>query len=350
MNDRDVLQNRRFPLPQRIDMSHGAGGKATHALIEGLFLPAFANPQLNDLSDAAVFSMEKGKVALTTDAFVVQPLVFPGGSIGRLAVFGTVNDLSVSGAFPTGLAVSLIIEEGLATERLAAEVEAMAQAAKEAGVPIVTGDTKVVQHGHGDGMYVVTTGFGMVQPEFQLSASSVQPGDAVICSGTIGDHGIAILIARGELELEGEIRSDSAPLLPLIRALKEESLAQAVRWMRDPTRGGVGTTLNELAKAIQWNIVLDEETIPLREEVAGACEILGLDPLYIANEGKMLLVVRPQDAERVVETLRRFPQGERASVIGHIAQEREGLVLMRTAMGGTRVVDMLVGDPLPRIC
>jgi hydrogenase expression/formation protein HypE len=338
----------RFTAP-RIDMSHGAGGKATHKLIEGLLLPVLDNPALAPLSDAALLPFGDGQLALTTDSFVVRPLVFPGGSIGELAVNGTVNDLAVAGATPVGLSAALIVEEGLETEVLAHEVEAMANAAGRAGVSIATGDTKVVERGKGDGLYVVTTGVGVADPEISLSTASVRPGDRILCSGTLGDHGAAILIARGDLELEAEIFSDTRPLTPLVGALKDAA-GPGLRFMRDPTRGGVGTVLNELARDTEFGIALWEERLPIRDVVHGACEILGIDPLYVANEGKLLAVVAPEAAEAALEALRGVVGGEDASIIGEVREEPPRMVVMHTQFGGTRMIDMLVGDPLPRIC
>src|ERR671915_2393797 len=345
-------QNRRRPPKfdaSRIDMSHGAGGKATHRLIEGLLLPALDNPALAPLSDAALLPFGDAQLALTTDSFVVRPLVFPGGSIGELAVNGTVNDLVVSGAAPVGLSAALIVEEGLETEALTHEVEAMANAAARAGVAIATGDTKVVERGKGDGLYVVTTGVGVADPELNLSTASVRPGDKILCSGTLGDHGAAILIARGDLELEAEVLSDTRPLTPLAAALKD-SAGHALRFMRDPTRGGVGTVLNELARDSGCGVALWEENLPIKDVVHGACEILGIDPLYVANEGKLLAVVAPDVADASLEALRHIGGGEEASIIGEVRDEPARMVLMHTGFGGTRMIDMLVGDPLPRIC
>jgi len=345
-------QNRRRPpkfTAPRIDMSHGAGGKATHKLIEGLLLPALENPALAPLSDAALIPFGDAHLALTTDSFVVRPLVFPGGSIGELAVNGTVNDLAVSGATPLGLSAALIIEEGLDTEVLTHEVETMARSAERARVSISTGDTKVVERGKGDGLYVVTTGVGVADPELNLSSAAVRPGDKILCSGTLGDHGAAILIARGDLELEAEVLSDTRPLTPLAVALKD-SAGQGLRFMRDPTRGGVGTVLNELARDSGYGIALWEDTLPIRDVVHGACEILGIDPLYVANEGKLLAVVAPEAADIALEALRRVEGGEEAEIIGEIREEPERMVLMHTRFGGARMIDMLVGDPLPRIC
>jgi hydrogenase expression/formation protein HypE len=345
-------QNRRRPpkfTALRIDMSHGAGGKATHKLIEGLLLPILENPALAPLGDAAVLPFGDSHIALTTDSFVVRPLVFPGGSIGELAVNGTVNDLAVSGATPLGLSAALIIEEGLETEVLTDEVEAMARSAARAGVSIATGDTKVVERGKGDGLYVITTGVGFADPELTLSSAFVRPGDKILCSGTLGDHGAAILIARGDLELEAEVLSDTRPLTLLAQALKD-SAGKSLRFMRDPTRGGVGTVLNELARDSGYGVALWEETLPIRDVVHGACEILGIDPLYVANEGKLLAVVAPEVADAALESLRGVEGGEDAQIIGEVREEPARMVVMHTQFGGTRMIDMLVGDPLPRIC
>ena len=345
-------QNRRRPpkfTAPRIDMSHGAGGKATHKLIEGLLLPAFDNPVLAPLSDAALIPFGDAHLALTTDSFVVRPLRFPGGSIGELAVNGTVNDLAVSGATPLGLSAALIIEEGLETTVLTHEVEAMARSAEEAGVSVATGDTKVVERGKGDGLYIVTTGVGVADPGLNLSSASVRPGDKILLSGTLGDHGAAILIARGDLELEAEVPSDTRALTPLVLALKDAA-GSDLRFMRDPTRGGVGTVLNELARDSGCGVVLWEERVPIRDVVNGACEILGIDPLYVANEGKLLATVAPESADAALEALRGVEGGEDAQIIGEVREEPARMVVMHTRFGGTRMIDMLVGDPLPRIC
>ena len=345
-------QNRRkapkFTSP-RIDMSHGAGGKATHKLIEGLLLPALDNPALAPLADAAMLPFGEARLALTTDSYVVRPLAFPGGSIGEIAVNGTVNDLAVSGTAPLALSAALIVEEGLDTEVLSREIEAMAAAARNAGVSIATGDTKVVERGKADGLYITTTGVGVADPDLNLSSSAVRPGDKILCSGTLGDHGAAILIARGDLDLEAEVFSDTRPLTPLTQALKNAA-GPDLRFMRDPTRGGVGTVLNELARDSGCGVVLREEKLPIRDVVHGACEILGIDPLYVANEGKLLAVVAPESAEAALDALRNTEGGEEASIIGEIREEPARMVVMHTQFGGTRMIDMLVGDPLPRIC
>ena len=346
--EQDRRRPPKFTAP-RIDMSHGAGGKATHKLIEGLLLPAFENPALAPLSDAAMIPFGEAHLALTTDSFVVRPLVFPGGSIGELAVNGTVNDLAVSGATPLGLSAALIIEEGLETEVLVREIGAMARSAEEAGIYIATGDTKVVERGKGDGLYVVTTGVGIADPELNLTSASVRPGDRILCSGTLGDHGAAILIARGDLELEADVLSDTRPLTPLVQSLKD-SAGPGLRFMRDPTRGGAGTVLNELARDSGYGVVLWEEKLPVRDVVNGACEILGIDPLYVANEGKLLAVIAPEFADAALEALRSVEGGEEAEIIGEVREEPARMVVMHTRFGGTRMIDMLVGDPLPRIC
>lgn len=338
----------RFRDPQ-IEPVHGAGGKASRRLIEGLFLPLLANPGLAPLDDAALVEVGSSRLAITTDAFVVRPLRFPGGSIGELAVNGTVNDLAVSGARPLGLVAAFILEAGLPSELLRAEVEAMARAAERAGVAILSGDTKVVEHGKADGMYVATTGLGLVDPRVRLGAREVRVGDQVLLSGPIGDHGITILLARGDLDLEADLASDTRPLTPLVDALVAAA-APGLRWMRDPTRGGVASTLNELARDTSLGVALFEETIPVHDPVRGACEILGLDPLYVANEGQLLAVVDPAYASAALTALRRTPGGEEAAVVGEIRPDPPRTLVAHTTYGGSRVVDLLVGDPLPRIC
>jgi len=333
----------------QIEMAHGAGGKASRRLVEGLFAPLLMDASLEPLGDAAFVTINGSQVALTTDSFVVKPLRFPGGSIGELAVNGTVNDLAVGGAAAQNLVVTFILEAGLAKDVLEAEVRAMADAARKAGVSIVGGDTKVVEHGKADGMYITTAGVG--QPIFgmNISASTVQPGDKVILSGPIGDHGITILLARGELDLEAEIRSDTRSVLPLIRAMAEAA-GPGVRWMRDPTRGGVATSLNELARDCNLCVYVQEERVPIRDGVRGACELLGLDPLHIANEGQFLAVVAADQADAALRAIRNVPGGEPALIVGEIREQPAATVLGATEYGGTRVIDMLVGDPLPRIC
>jgi hydrogenase expression/formation protein HypE len=338
-------------LDEQITLSHGAGGKSSHALIEALFLRHLRNPLLEPLGDSAIFKPGTAtgpQLAFTTDSFVVKPRFFPGGDIGELAVNGTVNDLAMSGARPLYLSVALILEEGLAIAELERVVSSLGAAAAAADVAIVAGDTKVVERGKADGLYINTSGVGIIEREADLSPQRIRQGDRVIVSGTIGDHGMAVMIARGELELEVDLRSDTAPLHGLVDGLFES--AQGVRCLRDPTRGGVATTLNELAMAAEVSIVLDEAALPIRPEVNGACEILGIDPLYVANEGKLIALIAPEDAEPAVTALRRHPLGADAAIIGTVHADPPGMVLLDTAFGGSRVVDMLAGDPLPRIC
>jgi hydrogenase expression/formation protein HypE len=338
----------RFNDPQ-IEMAHGAGGKASRRLIEGLIAPLFSNPALDALSDSALLQVNGTRLATTADAYVVRPLRFPGGSIGEIAVNGTINDLAVSGAKPFALMATFVLEAGLAGETLRGEIEAMAAAAARAGVPIVGGDTKVVEHGAADGMYIATFGVGTVDSRARLNPASIRPGDKVLLSGPIGDHGITILLARGDLDLEADLRSDTRALVETVEALLDAAGAE-LRWMRDPTRGGVATALNELVRGSNAGIALNEDAVPLRDEVRGACELLGLDPLHIANEGQLIAVVAEDAAQRALDALRAVPGGERASCIGEVRAEPAGTVLAVTGYGGSRVVDMLVGDPLPRIC
>ncbi|MBV8068749.1 MAG: hydrogenase expression/formation protein HypE [Acidobacteriaceae bacterium] len=333
----------------QIEMAHGAGGKASRRLVEGLFAPLLFGERREPLGDAAHVTLNGSKLAITTDSFVVKPLCFPGGSIGELAVNGTVNDLAVSGAQAESLVVTFVLEAGLPTEVLEAEVRAMAHAAKEAGVSIVGGDTKVVEHGKADRMYITTAGIGRPIPGLALSAQSVRPGDKVLLSGPIGDHGITILLARGELDLEAEICSDTRSVLPLIEAMAAAA-APGVRWMRDPTRGGLATSLNELARDCGLCVALIEERVPVRDAVRGACELLGLDPLHIANEGQFVAIVAPEFAEPALSAVRALPEGSECALIGEIREQPPGTVLGTRGYGGTRVIDMLVGDPLPRIC
>ena len=338
----------RFSEPQ-IEMAHGAGGKASRRLIEGLFAPLLFGGSDGPLGDAAHVQINGTRIAITTDSFVVKPLRFPGGSIGELAVNGTVNDLAVSGARAEAIVATYVLEAGLPTEALEAEVRAMARAAGEAGVRIAGGDTKVVEHGKADHMYITTTGIGRLIPGLEPSPSAVRPGDKIILSGPVGDHGITILLARGELDLEAEICSDTRSVLPLVEILARTA-GGAVHWMRDPTRGGAATALNELARDCGLGMVLAEEKVPVRDAVRGACELLGLDPLHIANEGQFLAVVAPDLAEAALEAVRSNPAGAEAEIIGEVRGEPAGAVLMTTLYGGNRLVDMLVGDPLPRIC
>jgi len=333
----------------QIEMAHGAGGKASRRLVEGLFAPLLGDPSAGPLGDAAYVQMNGTRLAITTDSFVVKPLRFPGGSIGELAVNGTVNDLAVSGARAETLVVSYILEAGLPSEILEQEVRAMAAAARRAGVAIAGGDTKVVEHGKADGMYISSCGIGRLIKGVEVSAKSVRPGDRILLSGPIGDHGITILLARGELDFEAEICSDTRSVLPLVEAMAAAA-APGIRWMRDPTRGGVATSLNELALDCGLGICLEEEQIPIHDSVRGACELLGLEPMHIANEGQFLAVVAPEFAEAALAALRAAPGGQAAVPIGEVRAQPAATVLVSTLYGGTRVIDMLVGDPLPRIC
>jgi hydrogenase expression/formation protein HypE len=342
---------------ERITMSHGAGGKATHTLIEAVFLDAFRNPLLEPLEDAATLRVPavggsavggEARLALTTDSYVVSPLFFPGGNIGDLAVNGTVNDLSVSGATPLYLTAGFILEEGFPVADLTRVAASMRDAAAAAGVSIVTGDTKVVQRGKADGCYVNTAGVGVLSRDVSLGVAYARPGDAIIVSGPIGDHGITIMLARGELDIEADVVSDTAPLNGLIAALLDA--VPGVRAMRDATRGGVATILNEIARAADVGVLVSEDAIPVRDEVRGACELLGIDPMYVACEGRMVAVVPGDGADLALRALRGHPLGAEAAVIGRVVPDQPGIVRLKTSFGGTRIVDLLVGDPLPRIC
>jgi hydrogenase expression/formation protein HypE len=347
----------------QITLAHGSGGKAMHDLIEGLFLEYLGNPLLDMLEDQAVFEVADAdgrdrvgstRLAFTTDSYVVDPIFFPGGDIGKLAVHGTVNDLAMSGARPLYLSAGFILEEGFPIDDLKRILASMRDAAGEAGVEIVTGDTKVVQKGSADRVFINTSGIGIIESPVRLSASRAAVGDKVIVSGSIGDHGTTIMIARGELELETDIESDTAPLNHLVSEMLEEASrtrsVEAIHCLRDPTRGGVATTLNEIALASEVHIKIFEDRIPVRGEVHGACEILGLDPLYVANEGKLIAIVAGDVADEVIARMRDNPLGRAACVIGEVLAEPEGIVSMVTGFGGTRIVDMLAGEQLPRIC
>jgi hydrogenase expression/formation protein HypE len=340
------------PLPviarDHISLGHGSGGKLSAELMRDIFLPAFRNPTLERLEDQATVLIGNTRIALTTDSFVVKPLFFRGGDIGSLAVHGTINDLAMGGATPLFLSVAFIIEEGLSMETLRRITASLGRAASECCVPVVTGDTKVVDKGSGDGVFINTTGLGVVPEGISLSAGGARPGDAVILSGFIGDHGIAILAEREGLEFDSPIESDSAPLHTLVADML--ATTQAIRCLRDPTRGGVSSSLNEIAAQSQVGILLEEEAIPIREEVRGACEMLGLDPLYVANEGKLLAIVDPSVADELVAAMRKHPRGRDAVRIGTVGNADPGWVTMRTRFGTTRIVDMLSGDQLPRIC
>lgn len=332
----------------RIVLGHGSGGRLSAELMRQIFLPAFSNPLLDRLDDQAIFEIGNERIAFTTDSFVVKPLFFPGGDIGSLAVHGTVNDLAMGGARPLFLSAGFILEEGLPTETLRAVAASMAKAAADAGVAIVTGDTKVVEKGKGDGLFINTTGIGIVPAGVRLSSLNARPGDRVILSGAIGDHGIAIMAQRDGLEFETEVVSDSAPLHELVRDML--GVSNQIRCLRDPTRGGLSSALNEIAGQSGVSIQIEESKIVVRDDVKGACELLGLDPLYVANEGKLVAIVAAEDAEELIEVMRRNPRGEDAAIIGTVGEQHAGLVTMKTAFGSTRIVDLLAGDQLPRIC
>ena len=338
---------------KQIVLGHGSGGKLTAELIDKIFRPAFANPILDKLDDQAVVQVNGTLLAFTTDSFVVTPIFFPGGDIGRLAVNGTVNDLAMCGARPLYLAAAFILEEGLAADDLRRVVESMRDAASEAGVLLVTGDTKVVNRGKGDQVFITTTGLGVIDRPVEISADRARPGDKIILSGFIGDHGMAIMSQRENLEFEGAIESDCAPLHGLVNAMLEvtgsDGLA-TIHCLRDPTRGGVATTLNEIAGRSQVGMLLQESDIPVRETVRGACEVLGLDPLYVANEGKLVAIVAADTADEIVQHMRRHPLGGEAVVIGEVVTDHAGMVLMKTEIGGTRILDVMFGEQLPRIC
>ena len=332
-----------------VTMAHGAGGKAGQALLEAVIRPAFSNPVLDRLDDGAVLEAPPGRrLVLTTDSFVVTPRRFGGGSIGDLAVNGTVNDLAAMGAEPRALALSFVLEEGLAMDELRQIVADAAAAAARASAPVVTGDTKVVERGAADGCYITSSGVGWMLPGLELGAEQVRPGDAVLVSGTLGDHGIAVMMARGDLALASAVESDTAPLWGLAEALL--AAVPDTRWMRDPTRGGLASAGNELAAAAGVGVRLFERRLPVRPEVAAACELLGLDPLHIANEGKLAAVVPGDRADAALAAMRSCNTGAGAAIVGEVTDEHPGLVVIETALGGTRIADMLVGDPLPRIC
>jgi hydrogenase expression/formation protein HypE len=332
-----------------VNMAHGAGGKATQGMIEGLFLPAFGSTALASMADAGAICVDGVELALTTDSFVVKPIRFPGGSIGELAVNGTVNDLAVAGARPLALTLSLVLEEGLAADDLRQEVEAIAAAAEAAGVEVVAGDTKVVERGHADSMYVCTAGVGRRDPRARLSPQALEPGDRVLLSGSIGEHGTAIMLARGEFDLDADIESDTCSLWPAADALLAAA-GESLHGMRDATRGGVASVLNELARASAVAMLVREAAVPVQPAVAGAAEILGIDPMYVANEGKLVAFVAPEAADDALAALRAVPGCEQAAEIGEVRTEPPGMVLVETSFGGRRVMDQLVGDPLPRIC
>ncbi|HHW40858.1 MAG TPA: hydrogenase expression/formation protein HypE [Syntrophomonadaceae bacterium] len=330
-------------------LGHGSGGTLTNQLVKTVFQDAFGNPILDEMLDAAVLEVPKGRIAFTTDSFVVDPIFFPGGDIGKIAVCGTVNDLAVSGAEPLYLSAGFIIEEGFPLADLRRIVHSMKEAAESAGVRVVTGDTKVVGRGSADKIFINTTGIGLIPEGRVLSPRRMQPGDAVLVSGSLGEHGLAILARREGLSFTTPVVSDCAPLRRLTRAILEAG-GDGIRCMRDPTRGGLATTLNELAAQSGQGILVHEELLPLRREVVGACEMLGIDPIYLANEGKVIVVAAPDVAERVLEAMRGLPEGTGAVRIGEVIPDNPGLVLLETELGATRIITMLEGEPLPRIC
>jgi hydrogenase expression/formation protein HypE len=340
------------PMPlaanQHVVLGHGSGGKLSAELMRTIFLPAFANPMLDRLDDQAALELGGSRIAFTTDSFVVKPLFFPGGNIGELAVYGTVNDLAVGGAQPRFLSASFILEEGLPLETLRRIVDAMSEAARRVGVLIVTGDTKVVEKGSGDQLFINTSGIGILPAGRSLSACLVKPGDHILLSGTLGDHGITILSQREGLELSGDLKSDAAPLHTLAAAILDA--APEVRCMRDLTRGGLSSAVNEIAHSSKTGVELEEDRIPVREEVRGACELFGLDPLYVANEGKLIAIVPEDEAAAALAAMRANEFGRDARKIGLVTAAHQGLVTMRTSLGTSRIVDMLAGDQLPRIC
>jgi hydrogenase expression/formation protein HypE len=329
-------------------MAHGGGGKLTHQLIEKIFLPAFGNPALEARHDGAVFELPSRKLAFTTDSYVVQPLFFPGGDIGTLAVNGTVNDLAMCGARPLYLSAGFILEEGLPMDMLWRVVQSMKLSAEQAGVQLVTGDTKVVDRGKGDGIFINTAGIGVIESDRTISPASVKPGDAILLSGDIGRHGIAIMAARAGIEFESTLTSDCAPLAGIVLDLL--AAGTEVHCMRDLTRGGLASALVEIAESARLHLEIHESAIPMLEDVKGACEILGFDPLYVANEGRFISFVPGREAERALQRLQTHPLGEQACIIGTVASDSPGLVTMRSRIGATRIVDMLSGEQLPRIC
>ena len=334
-------------MKDKILLAHGSGGKLAHELVEKSFVKAFANPFLAKLDDSAVMDFS-GKLAFTTDSYVVSPIFFPGGDIGKLAVYGTVNDLAMSGAKPLYLSLSFIIEEGLPQDELNEIVDSVRKAAQEAGVEIVTGDTKVVHRGSADKLFINTAGVGIIPEGVNISGSKARPGDRVLLSGPIGDHGIAVLSRREGLSFSTQLESDCAPLGRLVAEMLAAS--PDIHCLRDPTRGGLATTLNELAKQSKVSIRIEEEKIPVREEVLAACEMLGFDPLYVANEGKLVAIVPAEDANKILKAMRENHYGTGAAIIGEVKAEHPGRVVMKTCLGASRIVDMLVGDLLPRIC
>ena len=335
-------------MPEKILLAHGSGGRLTHDLVRDVFLPHLANPILDPLDDGARLLDHGGPMAFTTDSYVVNPLFFPGGDIGKLAVYGTINDLSMMGAIPSYLSLSLIIEEGFSVEDLKSVISSVRSASIETGVRVVTGDTKVVEHGSADQLFVNTAGIGWIREGVHLSGLNARKGDRVLLSGFIGDHEVAVLSRREGFEFEGDLRSDCAPLNDLVGKMLQA--CPSIRCLRDPTRGGLATTLNEIALMSHVGVVVEEERIPVRESVRGVCELLGLDPLYLANEGKLAAICPPAEASRLMEVMKRHPLGGDAEIIGTVTEENPGRVSLKTGIGGHRILDMLAGAQFPRIC
>jgi hydrogenase expression/formation protein HypE len=332
----------------RVNMSHGSGGRAMAQLIDELFVKHFDNELLRQANDQASFEVQQGRMVMSVDGHVISPLFFPGGDIGSLSVHGTVNDVAMSGATPLYLSAGFILEEGFPLADLERIIISMAKAAREANVPVITGDTKVVEKGKGDGVFITTTGIGVVPPGIEISGDKAKPGDAIIVSGSIGDHGVAIMSSRENLEFETTIESDSTALHGLIAAMVDA--VPGIHCLRDPTRGGLATTLNELAQQSGVGMLLQEDAIPVKPAVNAACELLGLDPLYVANEGKLICICAADDAETLIDVMRRHPLGTEAAIIGRVIEDEHGFVQMQTAFGGNRIVDWLAGEQLPRIC
>ena len=333
---------------EKILLAHGSGGKLSHDMIKQIFLPQFRNPCLEPLDDSAKITNQHGSIAFTTDSYVVNPIFFPGGDIGRLAVCGTVNDLSMVGATPSYLSLSLIVEEGFSIELLKRIVSSIHETAEKAGVSIVTGDTKVVEHGAADQLFINTAGIGWIRPGVNLSGVNARPGDRILLSGYLGDHEMAVLSQREGFKFQGELKSDCAPLNDLVGKMLDA--CPSIRCMRDPTRGGLATTLNEIASMSNVGMVIEEEKVLVRESVKGISELLGLDPLYLANEGKLIAICPPDEAERLLEVMRGHPLGRNAEVIGSVTQENRKRVTLHTLIGGHRILDMLTGGQYPRIC
>ena len=334
-------------MSDRILLAHGSGGRLAHDIIRNSFVSSLSNPILTQLDDSAVIE-PAGRLAFTTDSYVVQPIFFPGGNIGKLAVCGTVNDLAMVGATPLYLSLAFIIEEGLPLSDLTKVVDSIKESTTEAGVTVITGDTKVVNHGTADKLFINTAGIGTVPAGLNVSGHNARPGDMLILSGTVGDHGIAVLSQREGVNFATELKSDCAPLNSLVAEML--TVSDNIHCLRDPTRGGLATTLNEIAEQSDVSIRIDEEKVPIREEVASACEMLGLDPLYVANEGKLIAAVAPEDAEKILKQMKKHRYGRYAAIIGEVKEENPGRVVMKTGLGTTRIIDMLVGEPLPRIC